>query len=224
MSFQEATGLSVGVWSNGGTVLWRLDPNGAEDAIASGDGGREAAWDSWVRLEVNGLGRLVYTLKTGVYSYQNRSVVEVDGNVLYSCQYPTAEGSTTETVTLTNVFAEAGTHVITWRHEVDAPKYFYESSGCGLTLSGLRWLPYVSPTAYVVRFVRSADVDSPFEEKIFEREQVVNLPVVASLFAPPPGKRFVGWACSNGRRYDDGMLVFDLAEPGETVTMTAIWE
>ena len=38
------------------------------------------------------------------------------------------------------------------------------------------------------------------------------------------GKRFAGWACSNGRRYDDGMLVFDLAQPGETVTMTAVWE
>ena len=38
------------------------------------------------------------------------------------------------------------------------------------------------------------------------------------------GRRFVGWACSNGRRYDDGMLVFNLAQPGETVTMTAIWE
>ena len=41
---------------------------------------------------------------------------------------------------------------------------------------------------------------------------------------PPSGKRFAGWACSNGRRYDDGMLVFNLAQPGETVTMTAIWE
>ena len=45
-----------------------------------------------------------------------------------------------------------------------------------------------------------------------------------SLFTPPVGKRFVGWACSNGKRYDDGMLVFNLAEPDETVTMTAIWE
>ena len=43
-------------------------------------------------------------------------------------------------------------------------------------------------------------------------------------FTPPSGKRFAGWACSNGRRYDDGMLVFNLAKPGETVTMTAIWE
>ena len=42
----------------------------------------------------------------------------------------------------------------------------------------------------------------------------------------PLGKNsaFAGWACSNGRRYDDGMLVFNLAKPGETVTMTAIWE
>ena len=38
------------------------------------------------------------------------------------------------------------------------------------------------------------------------------------------GKRFAGWACSNGRRYDDGILVFDLAKPGEIVTMTATWE
>ena len=43
-------------------------------------------------------------------------------------------------------------------------------------------------------------------------------------FIPPSGKRFAGWACSNGRRYDDGMLVFNLAQPGETVTMTAVWE
>ena len=46
----------------------------------------------------------------------------------------------------------------------------------------------------------------------------------ANTFTPPDGKLFAGWACSNGRRYDDGVLVFNLAEPGETVTMTAIWE
>ena len=52
--------------------------------------------------------------------------------------------------------------------------------------------------------------------------QVNNL--VPCMATPPAGKRFAGWACSNGRRYDDGMLVFNLAQPGETVTMTAIWE
>lgn len=40
-------------------------------------------------------------------------------------------------------------------------------------------------------------------------------------FTPPEGKtHFAGWACSNGRRYDDEMLVFNLGD----VTMTAIWE
>ena len=55
-----------------------------------------------------------------------------------------------------------------------------------------------------------------------ELGHVVKLP--NCTFKPPSGKRFAGWACSNGRRYDDGMLVFNLAQPGETVTMTAIWE
>lgn len=44
-------------------------------------------------------------------------------------------------------------------------------------------------------------------------------------FVRPEGKtRFVGWAGPNGRRYDDEMLVFNLAQSGGTVTMTAIWE
>ena len=43
-------------------------------------------------------------------------------------------------------------------------------------------------------------------------------------FVHPSGKRFAGWRGDNGRRYDDGVMVFDLAEPGEIVTLTAIWE
>ena len=53
-----------------------------------------------------------------------------------------------------------------------------------------------------------------------ETGAVCKLPVLSGRV--PSG--FLGWACSNGKRYDDGMLVFDLAQPGETVTMTAIWE
>ena len=53
-----------------------------------------------------------------------------------------------------------------------------------------------------------------------EAEKVYKLPVMSERL--PSG--FLGWACSNGRRYDDGMLVFNLAKPGETVTMTAVWE
>ena len=42
---------------------------------------------------------------------------------------------------------------------------------------------------------------------------------------PPVGRaHFAGWRCSNGRRYDDEMLVFNLAKPGEVIKMTAIWE
>ena len=55
----------------------------------------------------------------------------------------------------------------------------------------------------------------------FAPDRVVALP---KCMFEKSGKRFAGWACSNGRRYDDGMLVFNLAQPGETVTMTAIWE
>ena len=37
-------------------------------------------------------------------------------------------------------------------------------------------------------------------------------------------KKFRGWAGSNGKRYDDGVLVFDLAGEGSKVLLTAIWE
>ena len=43
-------------------------------------------------------------------------------------------------------------------------------------------------------------------------------------FAAPAGKKFAGWRGDNGRRYDDGMLVFNLAGPGEVVTLTAVWD
>ena len=51
---------------------------------------------------------------------------------------------------------------------------------------------------------------------------VFNLP--ESRFKAPSGRRFAGWRCSNGRRYDDGVLAYNLASPGKFVTLTAIWE
>ena len=41
-----------------------------------------------------------------------------------------------------------------------------------------------------------------------------------TLRSPSDMLHFGGWACSNGKRYDDEMLVFGLGD----VTMTAIWE
>ena len=60
-------------------------------------------------------------------------------------------------------------------------------------------------------------------------EQVVGVGKVAKLnlcaYEAPKGKKFAGWRrADNGRRYDDRVMVFNLAEPGEVVTLTAIWE
>ena len=74
---------------------------------------------------------------------------------------------------------------------------------------------------YLVRFNANGG-SGAMPVKACVRDAVYCLPT--NSFSAPAGKRFAGWACSNGRRYDDGMLVFDLAKPGETVTMTAIWE
>ena len=60
--------------------------------------------------------------------------------------------------------------------------------------------------------------------------QSIELGKVAKLnrctFTAPAGKRFAGWRRKdNGRRYDDGILVFNLAsEPGAVITMEAVWE
>ena len=61
------------------------------------------------------------------------------------------------------------------------------------------------------------------------QEQFVEVGKVAKLdlcsFSPPSGKRFAGWRRQdNGRRYDDGIMVFNLAESGEVVVLEAIWE
>ena len=74
---------------------------------------------------------------------------------------------------------------------------------------------------YLVRFNANGG-SGAMPVKACVRDAVYCLPT--NSFSAPAGKRFVGWACSNGRRYDDGMLIFGLADPGETVTMAAIWE
>lgn len=57
---------------------------------------------------------------------------------------------------------------------------------------------------------------------ICARGKVYNL--TKRAFTAPRGKAFKGWAGSNGRRYDDGILIFDAVEAGSILRLTAIWE
>ena len=60
-------------------------------------------------------------------------------------------------------------------------------------------------------------------DQIFVKGKTYNIRKCA--LTAPSGKTFAGWRSSkNGKLYADGILVFDLAEPGETVTMTAVWK
>ena len=70
------------------------------------------------------------------------------------------------------------------------------------------------PTTYTVEFELPLAFE-PIESLTCEPGKVYNLPAV-------DGCRWKSSA--NDRLYDGGLLVFDLAESGETVTMTAIWE
>lgn len=74
---------------------------------------------------------------------------------------------------------------------------------------------------YTIQFNANDDIESVLM-LVFEPGRVYNLP--ANPFAPPEGKRFVGWTGSNGRRYDDRMLVFNIGTSNTVVTLTAIWE
>ena len=84
-----------------------------------------------------------------------------------------------------------------------------------------KWDDPVS-TRYMIEF-RAGDGTGAMPPLQLVPSRVYKLPP-CTLTPRITTKRFAGWACSNGRRYDDGILVFGLAEPGETVTMTAIWE
>lgn len=76
-------------------------------------------------------------------------------------------------------------------------------------------------TGYTVRFDANGG-SGEMSDLVIEGDCVKNLPV--NSFAAPGGRRFAGWSGSNGKRYDDGMLVFRLAPAGGTVVMSAIWE
>jgi len=83
--------------------------------------------------------------------------------------------------------------------------------------------PYWTANTYMVTF------DANGGTGIMDN-QTIAVGRVAKLnpcaFAAPAGKRFAGWRRKdNGRRYDDGVMVFNLAsEPGAVVELEAVWE
>ena len=105
--------------------------------------------------------------------------------------------------------------------DIDAVKRLLSESGLDVDQVIFDFAENPTCAYYRVAF-KSNGGKGRMPQRPIELGRVVNLP--SCTFKPSAGKRFVGWACSNGRRYDDGMLVFNLAQPGETVTMTAIWE
>ena len=92
------------------------------------------------------------------------------------------------------------------------------SGFCGL----IRETVLRAPMGCFVTFSGGEEGTALMSPRYYDWGQVFNLPP-PSIWADD-NETFVGWACSNGRRYDDGMLVFNLGRNGETVTMTAIWE
>ena len=78
----------------------------------------------------------------------------------------------------------------------------------------------ITETGYAIVFLPNGG-SGEMTYQVCARDKVYNLTKCAFR---KTGKTFRGWAGSNGRRYDDGVLVFNAAEEGATLTLTAIWE
>ena len=74
---------------------------------------------------------------------------------------------------------------------------------------------------YTVAFAGNGATSGSMSAQTYERGKIYTLPKCAFK---KTGKAFKGWRGSNGRRYDDGVLVFNAADEGKTLTLTAIWE
>ena len=86
----------------------------------------------------------------------------------------------------------------------------------GLALGALVSYAGTKPpaTTYAVKF-ELPQAFNPIESIVCEPGKVYSLPAI-------DGYRWKSSA--NNRLYDGGLLIFNLAQPGKTVTMTAIWE
>ena len=81
--------------------------------------------------------------------------------------------------------------------------------------------PSLPKGAYGIRFVANGGTGT-MADQICTRDKVYNLTKCA--FTEPTGKAFAGWAGSNGKRYDDGILIFNAAAEGKVLTLTAVWK
>lgn len=93
-----------------------------------------------------------------------------------------------------------------------------EAGFCGL----IRETVLNAPMGCFVTFSGGEAGTSLMAPRYCDWGRVYNLPQ-PSIWADDD-ETFAGWVGSNGRRYDDGMLIFNLGRGGETVTMTAIWK
>ena len=126
-----------------------------------------------------------------------------------------------------NKFTRTGYAFAGWATSKDDEVAYADGAGvANLVSSGAvtlyaRWTR-LGAKAYAISFNAKGGTKA-MEPQICVVGRIYKLPKCG--FAKPEGKtRFAGWSGADGRRYDDEMLVFDLAKPGETVTMTAIWE
>ena len=128
-----------------------------------------------------------------------------------------------------NVFTRAGYAFAGWNTEADGSgdsyadgeeAYNLTATAGGVVMLYAQW----KANPYTIVFepgVNDAGGTTP--------SQAVEVGKVARLnpcgFVHPSGGKFVGWRrVDTGRRYDDGVMVFNLAAPDGTVVMEAVWE
>ena len=210
------------VWTVDGPVGWQ--ETSPEKGLRTGGYLGKEGYVSTLVAKAPGRGRLRVIYRVCSWSDSNKATFSVNG-VQKTVGY-TGTDYAVETVELMTT----GATTLSWSYAVDDPSWDYssgyslggKSAWCGIWVYDVEWFSYEpDETHYAVLFDANAGT-GVMDALRMEPQRVHNLPLCT--FTPPPGKRFAGWACSNGRRYDDGMLVINLAQPGETVTMTAIWE
>lgn len=92
-----------------------------------------------------------------------------------------------------------------------------QSGFCGL----IRETVLHAPMGCFVTLSGGEEGAATMSPRYYDWGQVFNL-LYPSIWASED-VAFVGWTRFNGRRYDGGMLTYNLGRGGETVAMTAIW-